>query len=349
LFDDPIRYYTAMLDDIESAKEQIYLQTYRIHNDSIGIRFREALTAKAKQGLEIKLLLDSWGSSSLPDNFFARLVKHGGEVRYFEKIKLNIDFFTRSHKRNHRKILLIDNKVSYIGSTNLTDYNLNWRELVLRMEGDVAMLLKRVFKRDFRFYNKYVFDKYRAARTIYHEDFEIIRDVPSLTIKRISKRYIHLIKLASKSIFIETPYFLPGFKLRKSLMDAAKRGVTVKVIIPKHSDVGLVDILRNKYLGPLHQSGIRFLYYLPNNLHAKTLLIDDEVFSIGSSNFDYRSFRYMYEVTLIGRRPDILAQLKTHIDKTIQNSEDFNIQGWLNRPKINRFFEWLLLPFRHLL
>ncbi len=149
LFDDPIRYYTAMLDDIEAAQEVILLQTYRIHNDSIGIRFREALTNKAKQGIEVKLLLDSWGSSSLPDNFFEKLEEYGGEIRFFEKIKFNVDFFTRSHRRNHRKILIIDNKISYVGSTNLTDYNLNWRELVMRMEGDIALYLKRVFKREF--------------------------------------------------------------------------------------------------------------------------------------------------------------------------------------------------------
>ena len=349
LFDDPFRYYTAMLDDIENAQENICIETYRIHNDSIGVKFRDALTDKARQGVQVKILLDSWGSASVSEHFFYHLIQAGGEVRFFEKIKFNFDFFTRSHRRNHRKIMIIDNNLTYIGSSNLTDYNLNWRELVLRIEGNIAESFKQVFKQDFRIYNKYVFDKVRFTRIIKYEDFEILRDVPSITLKRISKRYIQLIKKARDTIHIETPYFLPGFLLRKALSDAAKRGVDVKIIIPKHSDVGLVDILRNKYLGPLCKSGIKFLYFLPHNLHAKVLMIDKKVFSIGSANFDYRSFRYMYELTLIGREPKIIVQLNDHIVKTIQNCEEFNYDNWLMRPRINKFFEWLLLPFRHLL
>ncbi len=349
MFDDPFRYYTAMLDDIEDARESICVETYRIHNDSIGVKFRDALTEKARQGVQVKMLLDSWGCSSVSESFFYHLTQAGGEVRFFEKIKFNFDFFTRSHRRNHRKIMVIDDRITYVGSSNLTDYNLNWRELVLRMEGNIAEAFKQVFKQDFRIYNKYVFDKVRFTRMIKHESFEIIRDVPSITLKRISKRYIQLIKKARENIVIETPYFLPGFLLRKALSDASKRGVDVKIIIPKHSDVGLVDILRNKYLGPLCKSGIKILFFLPHNLHAKALLIDNKVFSIGSANFDYRSFRYMYEITLIGRMPKIIVQLTDHIAKTIQNCEEFNYENWLRRPRINRFFEWLLLPFRHLL
>lgn len=158
-----------------------------------------------------------------------------------------------------------------------------------------------------------------------------------------------MIKNARKKVFIETPYFLPGYLIRKALSDAAKRGVKVSVHIPKHSDVGLVDILRNKYLGPLHKSGVRFFYYMPHNLHAKAMLVDDEIFSISSSNFDYRSFRYMHEIALIGRDPKIIIQLTDHMAKTIQNCEEFSYEVWKSRPKINKFFEWLLLPFRHLL
>lgn len=338
-----------MLDDIEAAKDYIYIETYRIHNDSIGIRFRDVLTEKAKQGVEIKLLLDSWGSSSISYSFFADLIKFGGEVRFFEKIKINFDFFTRSHRRNHRKIIIIDDEVTYIGSSNFTDYNLNWRELIIRFRGDISLTFKKIFRQDFRIYNKYVFDKARYSATLRHGDFEILRDIPSITIKRINKRYIQLIKESKSQVIIESPYFLPGFMLRKAMSDASKRGVDVKVIIPRRSDVGLVDVLRNKYLGPLSKNGINILYYKPHNLHAKAMLIDDKIFSIGSANFDYRSFRYMYEITLIGQDPQISIQLNNHISKTMQNCESFSYENWKRRPLINKFFEYILLPFRHLL
>jgi cardiolipin synthase len=121
------------------------------------------------------------------------------------------------------------------------------------------------------------------------------------------------------------------------------------VIIPKHSDVGLVDILRNKYLGTLHKSGIKFMYFLYHNLHAKTMLIDDQLFALGSSNFDYRSFRYMYEILLTGIDNKIASMLRVHLQKSIDNSEDFDFAKWQRRPFINKIFEWMLLPVRHLL
>jgi cardiolipin synthase len=111
----------------------------------------------------------------------------------------------------------------------------------------------------------------------------------------------------------------------------------------------LVDILRNKYLGPLHLNRIQFLYYLKTNMHGKAILVDDEVFAIGSPNFDYRSFRYMHEIVLVGREPEVIRQLRQHIDESLKYCEPFSYEKWLNRPRIQLLVEWLLLPFRHLL
>ena len=156
-----------------------------------------------------------------------------------------------------------------------------------------------------------------------------------------------MIRHAQNEILIETPYFLPGYFLRKALLDACKRGVAVSVVVPRHSDVMLIDILRNRYLGPLHKGGINFLYYLPANLHSKAMMVDRQNFAIGSPNFDYRSFRYMHEIILIGQDERITSQLDRHIRETIEHSEAFNFDKWLHRPRLQRFIEWLLLPFRH--
>lgn len=348
LYDDPLQFYGAMLDDIARAKSYIFLETYKYKNDSIGGRFRELLTKKAKEGVQVHLLIDSWGSY-VSKEYFAELIRHGGKVRFFTKVKFFIDFFTKNHRRNHRKFMVIDDNVTYIGSANITDYNINWREMVLRLEGSIALAFKRVFNLDWRIYNTYVFEKNSYIRLIRHGDFEIIRDVPSIAKKRINKRFIRLIKNAKREVYIETPYFLPGFLLRRALIEACERNVKVTVIIPRHSDVRLVDILRNKYIGPLHESGVRFMYYRPTNLHAKALLIDDDIFAIGSPNFDYRSFRYMHEILLVGSEPDIVRQLKEHIRETEKNSTAFDYEVWFHRPKFQKFTEWLLLPFRHLL
>lgn len=347
-YDDPLHYYNAMLNDIAGAKSYIYLETYRFNNDSIGIKFRDALIRAARRGVEVKVLVDSWGTS-LPSGFFGELEKYGGEFRFFKKIKLFWDFFTKNHRRNHRKLIIIDNLISYIGSANITDYSLNWRESVLRIKSDLAVPLKKIFLQDFRLYNKYVFEKISHIRKITHNNVQIIRDVPSLTKQRIRKSFVRLIRTAVREVIIETPYFLPGFIVRKALMDAARRGIMVKVIIPKNSDVGIIDILRNRYFGMLHRAGVEIYYYLPHNLHSKLLQVDNEVFAIGSPNFDYRSFRYQHEIIIIGQDENLVAQLNRHFKETLRYSESFDLEKWQQRPWIQKFFERLLLPFRHLL
>lgn len=346
LFNVPKHYFEAMLRDISTARKYVYLEFYKFYDDEIGDRFRDALIEKARQGVDVKVLIDSWGAA-VSESYFQELFDNGGEVRFFTKIKYVIDFFTKNHRRNHRKILVIDDRISWIGSGNITEYSLKWRELMLRLEGEIALSFKKVFNLDFKIYNTYFFEKNSYIKLIRHGDYEIVRDVPSITKKRINRKFIQLIKNADHEVIIETPYFLPGYFLRKVLMDACKRGVEVTVIVPQYSDVKLIDILRNRYLGPLHQEGLKFLYYTPTNLHSKAMLIDNQIFAIGSPNFDYRSFRYMHEIVLIGREPAIVKQLQEHLDETIKDSTPFNYYKWLYRPRLQQFVEWLLLPFRH--
>ncbi|MDT8393427.1 MAG: phosphatidylserine/phosphatidylglycerophosphate/cardiolipin synthase family protein [Bacteroidales bacterium] len=348
-FDDPWHYYNAMLTDIEAARKSILIETYKFGNDNIGERFRDVLTRKASEGVKVKLLIDSWGAQ-VSSVFFRELVENGGEVRFFKKIRLFWDFFTKNHRRNHRKMILIDENISYIGSANISGYSLNWCESVLRID-DIALnkKLTGIFKEDYRLFNRYAFNKPGLTRLIRSGDYDILRDVPSITRQVIKKRYETMIKNARQRVIIETPYFLPGFMLRKALSDAAKRGVDVSVIIPRNSDVHIVDMVRSRYIGMLHKNGINFRFYLPGNLHAKLILVDNETFTIGSPNFDYRSFRYQHEIALVGTDQAIIKQLKDHVRKCLSNSANFDFEEWQKRPFMQRFFEWLFLPFRHLL
>ena len=348
LFDDPLQFYNAMLTDIHKAKKYIYLETFRFNNDSIGIKFRDALTKKSQEGVEIKLLLDSWGTS-LPSHFFSDLVRNGGEYRFFQKIRFFWDFFTKNHRRNHRKLLIIDDEITYVGSANITGYSLNWRESVLRMKSEIAAKFKKAFLEQYEIYNKYVFEKLVNIRKIDSEDCEVIRDFPSLTKQRIRKKYLQLIKSAEKEIVIETPYFLPGYILRNALTDAVNRGVSVKIIIPKHSDVRLIDVLRNRYLGLLSKNGVNILFYTSNNLHAKLIMIDEKQCSVGSANFDYRSFRYQHEIVLVFTDKSVVSQVSRHIRATLLNCVSFDYESWSHRSPVQKFFEWILLPLRHLL
>ncbi|MBI9033649.1 MAG: phosphatidylserine/phosphatidylglycerophosphate/cardiolipin synthase family protein [Bacteroidales bacterium] len=348
LMNDPLRIFTALLNDIDQAKDEILIEVYKFNNDIIGIKIRDALIKKAKEGVKVKLLMDSWGSTSNPA-FFSSLIFHGGQVRFFKKIKLFVDFFTKNHRRNHRKLIIIDGNISYIGSNNITGYCLNWRELSLRIEGDISKKFAHIFYTDFEAYNKYVYKKGGFLKTIHHNGFKIVRDKPSITQQKIMNQYAELIRSAKEQIIIETPYFLPGSRLRKAIIDATTRGVKIRIIMPKHSDVAIVDILRSRYLGQLHRHHVEILLYRGYNLHSKALLFDNKTFSIGSPNFDYRSFIYQHEITLIGEEKLISDQLKKHMDETAMDCDFFNYENWMNRSPMQKLFEYILMPLRYYL
>lgn len=347
LFDHPPSLYEAMLEDIDQAREYIYLETYKFGNDGIGSRFRNMLTKKASEGVKIKLLIDSWGAG-VPISFFSEMIRHGAEVRYFKKIVLAFDFFTKNHRRNHRKLLIIDDHITYLGSANIAGHSIKWRELQIRLKSKIAIHFKRSFLASFKIYNKYIFNKFTYRKAIFYCGFEIVQDIPSIYRQRIKKRYEDLIKKATKEIVIETPYFIPGFKLRKALMEAASRGVDVKILMPEHSDVRIVDLLRNKYLGQMHRNNVRILFYTPANLHAKAILIDNKIFGIGSANFDYRSFRYLHEIMLFGSNADTIKLLRIHLEETLKYCKPFDYDAWMRRPIIEKIFSQILIPFRHL-
>jgi cardiolipin synthase len=347
-YSDPLKFFMAMLEDIANAKKSISLEMYKFAHDVIGEKFRDALTKKSREGVKIKLLLDAWGTSS-SQGFFAEMIRNGAEVRFFKPLRFSLNWLARHHNRNHRKLLIIDDEITYIGSANLTAYSLNWRELIIRMQGPITKAFKRSFLESRRIYNKLYYNTKLYSRVISYKDYRIMRDVPSITRQRVKKHFEELIRGAKKEIVIETPYFLPGFLLRKFLMEAAKRGVKVTVISPQQSDVGMVDVLRSKYLGLLHRNGIEFKFYVPYNLHAKLMVVDNQVFSVGSSNFDYRSFRYMHELMLFGHDPVMLAAFKEHIDESLTECVGFDYEKWKRRPILHKFFENLLIPFRHFL
>lgn len=348
LYDNTALIFEAMLDDIKKAIRYIFIETYKFGNDAVAREFRDALTIKAKEGVKVKILIDSWGTA-VGASFFSELIKAGGEVRFFKKIVFTFDFFTRNHRRDHRKLLLIDDRITYISSNNYTEYSLKWRELALKLESDITVLFKKIFLQSRRIYDKYVIDKIFYTKSIKYKDFEIIRDIPTISIQKIKNKYIRLIRKARKEILIETPYFLPGYKMRKALVNAAERGVTVKIIIPKASDIRMIDIVRNRYLVFLFDKGIDVLFFSPGNLHAKTMMVDKDVFLIGSSNIDYRSFRYMHEICLVGKEPSVIEQLDRHFTETVRYCIPFQRDKWEKRSLMEKIIERLILPFRHYL
>jgi cardiolipin synthase len=344
-------WYDDLLADISRAEDYIYIESFRIGNDAVGERLCDALSACHSRGIRVKILVDWWGTGLNNENL-NNLIQKGIEVRFFKKFILSIFLFSKNHRRDHRKIVVIDDRVSYIGSANFTAYNQVWRESILRIEGQMSTVLKKIFKDNFKIYNKDIsvplLEK-SSHRTIKFNNFFFIRDVPGVLRQNIKKNYIRLIQRAKRHIVIETPYFLPGRKIYSELIQAVRRGVEVNLIMPKSSDIKIVDYLRTTFLEEMHKKGVKIHFYRQNNLHAKLLFIDNEWFAIGSANIDHRSFKCMFEIATIGNEPAVCDLVNQHIQETFSLSEPFNEKEWRETPLFKRVAAFMLLPFSHLL
>jgi len=344
VYSNPRVIYNKMLSDINSAKHFIFLETYIFDDDIVGKKFREVLIKKARQGVKIKLLLDSWGGTTKKP-FFEKLIAAGAEVRFFREIRYFIRFFSKNHERNHRKLLIIDNKITYIGSMNITAHCLDWREIVLRLVGEITCSFSKSFFQSWEMYGE--LNKNRLNKIV-HKEFEIIQDIPSFIGRATEKRLYKLLSKARKNIYIETPYFVPSAKLINTLGKLVDRGVIVHLLIPFNSDLRMVDLVRNRHLGALYNKGININYYTGNRtMHSKLLIVDDNFFMLGSSNIDYRSFVYNYEINFVGKDKNIIRELKDFFNKGLKESKYFDYYEWKNRSSGLRIIEMILQMVKH--
>lgn len=341
ILSEPRKIYKRMLEDINSAKKAIYLETYIYGDDKVGREFRRALIEKARQGVKIKILIDSWGSPDIDLKFFSEIINLGGEVKLFRHFVLTARLFTKNHERNHRKLLIVDDKIGYIGSANIC--NSDWRELVVRLIGKIVGHFSTSFNAHWNISGKLTKKKFGS---IIHRGFEIIQDIPGDLEQLTTSKYLKLIKNAKEEILIETPYFVPPFRIRRALRKAVKRGVDVKILLPNKSDVGLVDFLRNRYLGNLYRRGIKIYYYTPKILHSKLIVVDKKYFILGSSNLDYRSFIYQFEINLFGRDKKMASALREFFYSGIKKSRQFSYEDWKNRSSFSKIIEFILHPIQ---
>ncbi|MDD5193992.1 MAG: phosphatidylserine/phosphatidylglycerophosphate/cardiolipin synthase family protein [Candidatus Nanoarchaeia archaeon] len=335
VFSEAPELFKSMLKDIESAKDFIYLETYIFEDDPIGKKFMELFVKKAKEGVKIRLLIDAWELSK-DKTFFRDLINSGGEVRFFRELRYVIRLLSKNHERNHRKLLLIDNNITYIGSANIGHRFITWREVVLRLLGDITFPFVKSFLKSWESFGDF---SSKRIKSFFHKSYHIIQDFPSSIHRVTEKKFLGLINHAKKDIMIETPFFIPTERIRNALVNAIKRKVKITLIVPVRSDKFYVDVLRDRYLGKLHNEGVSIYYYKPSVLHAKLLIIDNSFFMLGSSNVDYRSFIYQYEINFFGKNQDIIHALKNHFNETLSKSELFNYNEWKKRSSFKKTLE----------
>lgn len=385
--------FAAMLAAIESASASIDLETYLWEQDATGRRFAEALSARARAGVRVRLVVDgagawTWTTSSL----FSALLRAGAQVALFHPMGPWRRRWGWS-VRDHRKLLVCDSRVAFTGGLNLGDEyapleqgGRGWHDLHARVEGPVVRSLQRLFDDAFRYASGERgrgWLKLREPRTHQHPSDLPASDardplpaaerappvdllhandparpgaarLQALAVGRrrdrrfIQRHYQYAVSTARTQVSIFNAYFIPNKSWRRTLSRAARRGIRVRVLVPRANDIPAVHYASRFTYQALLDSGVRIFEYLPSMLHAKALVVDGNWCSIGSYNLDQRSLMYNWEIAVAGIAPDSCARLEALFESDLSKSREIDPllwpkRGWLEKAKERFFYFFRLL------
>ena len=320
IFTEGEKKFEALLEAINSAEESINFQYYIIRNDELSKKIVSALTEKARQGVKVRVLGDAVGCHRLPRNFFRELKEAGGETAFFFRSKyLHINM--RINYRNHRKIVVIDGNTGFVGGFNVGDEYLGkgplgyWRDTHLRISGGAVYSLQARFfldwnhaaEQDLDFFNTFYFPEMAPGKG---SVMQVVSSGPDSRGESIKMGYLQLINNAIGSIYIQTPYFIPDQSLLDALTIAAESGIDVRIMFPCKPDHPFVYWAGFSYLWDLVEAGVRVFLYDRGFIHAKTIVVDGMVSSVGSANWDIRSFRLNFETNAFIYDYEVSERLK---------------------------------------
>lgn len=305
IFTDASEKYLKMFEDIRNAKNYINVLYFIIRDDDISRKFINILTQKVKEGVDVRVLYDGFGSILTSKHIFKPLIQAGGKVCSFFPVKLNS--YSKINHRNHRKIVVIDNEIGYTGGMNIGDEYMGkkkpspWRDTHIRIEGEAVMYLQKVFDLDWLFSTKEDLSENlkkffpRTEKACGNTGIQIVASGPDSDAEEIKCGMIKMLSKAKDTVFLQTPYFVPDKPFLTAIEMAANSGVDVRVMIPGIPDKKYVYYSTFSFLGELLDAGVK-VYTYPGFLHSKTMVVDDKVATIGTSNMDIRSFQLHFEV-----------------------------------------------------
>ncbi|MEG0497828.1 MAG: cardiolipin synthase [Carnobacterium sp.] len=331
LFTDGAKKYESLIADIYKAKHHIHLIYYIFKDDKIGNRVLEALENRAAAGVEVLVIYDALGSRSLKATFFKKLESLGGRAESFFGSRYSI-INMRFNYRNHRKIVIIDGKIGYTGGFNVGDEYLGeykkfgyWRDTHMKIEGNAVLPLQSRFLMDWNAtvtHHKLEYQEnyFPLIKKQGKTNMQIVSSGPDTEIQQIKKGYIKMISMAKEYIFIQTPYFVPDDSLLETLEIAVMSGIDVKIMIPNKPDHPFIYRATTYYAAEMVAAGAEVYIYDNGFLHAKTMVIDGEICSIGTANFDVRSFKLNFEVNAFIYDHEVAKQQRDIFYKDIKKS-----------------------------
>lgn len=348
----------AMMKAIAAATDHINLETYIFDRDEVGLKFAELLKSKQRSGVQVNIIYDSHGTMDTPAEFFDSMREAGIRLTEFNPINpLKRLGSWRPNNRDHRKILIVDGKIAFTGGINITkDYssassssarrpssNPGWRDTHIQIEGPAVAALQSLFmetwvqQRDERLDDRNYFPPLKEEGK---EMLRILSTHPDGDYS-VFKAYALAMQHAQKTIHITVAYFVPDQRIIAGLVQAAQRGVDVRIIFPGVSDIGLVLHAGRSFYQELLEAGVRIYELQESVLHAKTAVVDSLWSTVGSANLDMRSFLHNTEVNVVILGPSFGQVMEQTFQADLQVSREVTLQEWKQRPFSHRMKEWL--------
>jgi len=345
--------FPAIFDAIDRAAAGVALEMYIYADDGTGRELREHLVNAARRGIPIRVLVDAVGSWSLPGSFWDELRAAGGMVKQFRPVSRGLFLF-----RNHRKLVLVDDRTAFIGGLNIADEYFHgkeggtpWRDNALEITGSEVQRLRGSFERMWRRADQPVLKAVLASRRERKERstatgrVRFLESGPEDVRQPVRRAYRRLIGGANRSIDLAMGYFYPDGRVLRALKRAVSRGVPVRLLVPQTSDVAVAQWAARGLYGRLLRAGIEVWEYRPTMLHAKLAMIDDTVIA-GSANLDIRSGRINYELVAVISDETLARQARTDFEEDLRQADRITLEDWKKRPLFQKIKErisaWLL-------
>jgi cardiolipin synthase len=328
LLTDGYQFFSALLHDIANARQHIHIDIYIFEDDALGRLVADALTDRARHGVEVRIIYDDVGCWSVKGRFFERMREAGIEVVPFLPVRFP-QFTSKANYRNHRKLIIIDGLTGYIGGMNIALRYVKggkkrglesrkWRDTMARIEGEGVYTLQRLFLIDWYFVDRTLLtDKKYYTMPIAQQEsasggtlLQTIASGPASPYAEIMQGYVQLIMSARRYVYIETPYFIPTGVVLFALKTAVSMGVDVRLLVPLHGDTWLTTWASRSYLREVAEAGVKVSLYEDGFLHSKLMVCDDSVATCGSTNMDIRSLENNFEANTFFYGEDVAARMR---------------------------------------
>lgn len=350
-----VKIFPAMLDAIKSAQHSICFETYIYWSGEIGQEFSKALAQKAREGVTVNVILDAFGAGSLGDDIMQEMADAGVNMQLFHPVRWYT--ITKLNNRTHRKLLIVDGKIGFTGGVGIADVwegdghtTGNWVDSHFQIEGPAVAQMQATFHDNWLktratvLHGHQYYPRLTKRGECLAQVFKSSADEGSDSVRLM---YLLSISAATKYIYIANSYFVPDRLTIDMLIDAKGRGVNIEIIVPgKHSDVKMVRHASKGIYGKLLKAGIKIYEFLPSMYHCKIMVVDDLWVSVGSTNFDSRSFRLNDEANLNVYDKPFAEAMKKQLEEDKKHTRLITLQNWKRRPLKQKIIENILLLFR---